>query len=143
MDVVWKLVAAILNRRLTAYIAYHNFLHGLWAGRGTGTSTLEAKLLHQLEAMREEFMYVIFLGLHKSCEALDRERCLEIMKGYGVGHQACRILRTYWDRLRMVTRARGYYRKSVKCFMLLTKEDHLSPTIFSVVLDAVVRHWVE
>ena len=39
-----------------------------------GTETLEAKLLQQLVALREEVLYVIFLGLHKSYDALDRSR---------------------------------------------------------------------
>ena len=45
VEVIWEVVAAILNRRLTASITYHDFLHGFRAGRGTDTSTLEAKLL--------------------------------------------------------------------------------------------------
>ena len=53
MEVMWKVVAEILNCRLTAFIACHDFLHGFRAGRGTGTATLEAKLLQQLAALRE------------------------------------------------------------------------------------------
>ena len=79
MEVMWKVVAAILNRRFTASITYHDFLHGFRAGRGTGTATLEAKLLQQLAALREEVLYVIFLDLHKAYDALDRSRCLEIL----------------------------------------------------------------
>ena len=45
VEVMWKVVAAILHRRLTVSITYHDFLHGFWAGRGTGTATLEAKLI--------------------------------------------------------------------------------------------------
>ena len=52
VEVVWKVVAAILNRRLAASITYHNFIHGFWACYGTGAATLKAKLLHQLAAMR-------------------------------------------------------------------------------------------
>ena len=44
----------ILNCRLTASITYHNFLYGFQAGRGTGTTTLDAKLLQQIAALREE-----------------------------------------------------------------------------------------
>ena len=53
VEVMWKLVAVILNRRFTSSITYHDALHGFRAGRGTGTATLEAKLLQQLAAMRE------------------------------------------------------------------------------------------
>ena len=45
MEVMWKVVAAILHRQFTTTITYHDFLHGFRAGRGTGTATLKAKLL--------------------------------------------------------------------------------------------------
>ena len=76
MEVMWKVVAAILNRRLTASITYHDFLHGFRACPGTGTATLEAELLQQLAVLREKVLYVIFLDLYKSYGALDRSRCL-------------------------------------------------------------------
>ena len=57
--------------------------------------------------MREEVLYVIFMDLHKAYETLDRDRCLDILEGYGVGHRAFRILRTYWYWLRMVARVGG------------------------------------
>ena len=52
LEVMWKVVAAILNLWLKVSITYHNFLHGFRAGRGTGTATLEAKLLWQIAALR-------------------------------------------------------------------------------------------
>ena len=45
VGVMWKVVAAILNLRLTASITFHDFIHRFCAGCGTGTATLEAKLL--------------------------------------------------------------------------------------------------
>ena len=85
MEGVWKVVAAILNRRFTASITYHAFLHGFWAGCGTGTATLKAKLFHNISALREEVLYVIFLDLHKAYNTLDRSRCLVILDSYCVG----------------------------------------------------------
>ena len=104
---MWKVVAEILHFRLTTAITYHDFLHGFRAGRGTGTATLEAKLLQKLAAMREEVLYVILLDLTKAYDALDRSRSLEILKGYGVGPRARRLLRAYWGNSTMVARARG------------------------------------
>ena len=101
----------ILNCRFTASITYHDFLHGFWAGRGTGTATLEAKVLQQLAALREEVFYVIFSYLHKAYDALDRSRCLELLEGYGIGPWARKLLKNYWHRLNMVARAGGYYMK--------------------------------
>ena len=65
VETMWKLVAEILNWRFTASITFHDFFHGFWVGHGTGTATLEAKLLQQLAALREEVLYAIFLDLHK------------------------------------------------------------------------------
>ena len=79
VEVMWKVVAEILNRQLTAFITFPDFLHGFRAGRGTGTATLEAKLLKHIAALRKEVLYVIFLDLHKEYDALDRSRCLEIL----------------------------------------------------------------
>ena len=46
VEVLWKAVAVILDCRFNASITYHNSLHGFQAGCGTGTATLEVKLLH-------------------------------------------------------------------------------------------------
>ena len=88
------------NCHLTASITYHNFLHGFREGRGTGTANLEAKLLHQIAALREEVLY-----LHTAYDALDRSRCLEILEGYGVSPRSWVLLKIYWRRLTMVVRA--------------------------------------
>ena len=52
---------------------------------------------------------MIFLDLHKVYDALERERFLEIMEGYGVGTRSHLILWVYWDRLLMVSGIVGYY----------------------------------
>ena len=142
VEVMWNVVAAILNRRFTASITYHDFLHIFRAVRGTGTANLEAKLLQQLAALREEVLYVIFLVLDKAYGALDSSRCLEILEGYGVGPQARWLLWTYWGKLTMVARAGGHYGEALKGTWGVTQGDPLLPTIFNVVVDGVVRHWV-
>ena len=43
----------------------------------------------------------------------------------------------------MAARAGGYYGKAFKGSRGVTQGDPLSPTIFNVVVDAVVRHWIE
>ena len=142
VEVTWKVVAVILNRRLTAGLKFHDALHRLREGRGTGMATLYSKLLQHLAAMREEVLYVIFLDLTKAYDALDRSRSLEILKGYRVGDRVRRLLREYWDNTTMVERAGGYYGKGFKGGRGMTQGEPMSPTILNVVVDAVVRHWV-
>ena len=107
VEVMWKVVAAILHLRLTAAITYHDFLHGFREGCCTGTATLEANMLQKLAAMREEVLYVIFLDLTKAYDALDRSRSLDILEGYGVGPQARRLLQAYWGKSTMVAQTGG------------------------------------
>ena len=92
---------------------------------------------------RVEVLYVIFLDLTKAYDALDRSRCLDILEGYGVGPSARRLLTTYWRRLTMVARAGGYYGEAFKGARGVTQGDPLLPTIFNVVVDAVVRPWID
>ena len=75
-------------------------------------------------------------------EALDRFRCLEILEGCGMGPQARWLLWIYWGKLTMVARVGGYYGEAFKEDQGVTQGDPLSPTIFNVVVDVVVRHWV-
>ena len=53
------------------------------------------------------------------------------------------MLHNYWRRLTMAARAGGYYGEAFKGERGVTQGDPLSPTIFNVVVDAVVRHWLE
>ena len=66
VEVLCKAISGIINRRLLSAIQLHEALHGFHAGRGTGTATLEAKLLQQLIAIREMVLHAMFLDLSKS-----------------------------------------------------------------------------
>ena len=112
-------------------------------GEGVSEKKDDRNRLQQLAAMRGEVLYVIFLDLTKAYDALDRSRCLGILEGYGVGPGARRLLCNYWRRLTMVARAGGYYGAAFKGERGVTQGAPLSPTIFNVVVDAVVRHWLE
>ena len=125
VEVMWKVVAVILNRRFTSSITYNDALHGFRAGSGTGTATLEDKLIQQLAAMREEVLYVIFLDLTKAYGTLDRSRCLEILEGYCVGPSARRLLKNtgaalpWWPgragTTAKLSKGRGGSRRATRC----------------------------
>ena len=70
-------------------------------------------------------------------------RSLDILEGYGVGPGARRLLKTYWRRLTMVARAGGYYGEAFKGARGVTQSNPLSPTIFNVVVDVIVRNWID
>ena len=96
-----------MNRQLTIAINFYNLLHGLQAGHGMGTTSLEAKLLQQLTDMRKAVLFGVFLDLQKAYNALDWDRFLDILAVYVIGPSRIQLLWTYWDQLTMMARARG------------------------------------
>ena len=91
VEVLWKAISRIINCRILSSIQFHDALHVFQKAIGTGTSTLEAKLLQQIIAMRETVLRSVFLDMHKAYDALDRYQCLDILEGYGVGPRTLRI----------------------------------------------------
>ena len=92
--------------------------------------------------MTEAVLFKVFLDLWKTYNALDRERALELLAAYGVGTRTVRLLQTYWKQLTMVAKAGGYFRRMFKGYQSVIQGNPLSPTIFNVVVDSIIRHWV-
>ena len=84
----------------------------------------------------------MFLHLRKAYDDMDQGRFLGILEGYGIVPQALLLLRQYWDHLAMVSRASGYYGIPFKGFRGVTQGDPLSPKLFNVVVDTVIRHFM-
>ena len=70
-EVLWKAIASLLHCQVTAAISSHDIIHRFQGGQGTGTASLEAKLLQQLTAMTGAVLFKVFLYLRKSFGALD------------------------------------------------------------------------
>ena len=142
VEVLWKAITILINRRITAAIFFHDTLHGFRAVWGTVTATLEANLLQQLTAMRETVLFKVFLYLRKAYDALDRERALNLLSLYEVITRMVRILQTYCNRLTMVSKASGYFGRLFKGYQGVTQGNPLSHNIFNMVVGAIILHWV-
>ena len=92
--------------------------------------------------MREAVLFDIFLDLCKAYDALDRGRSLDLLAEYRVGPRTVRIFRMYWDGLTMLAKAGRYFGHQFKGYRGVTQGKPLSPTIFNVVVDAVIYHWL-
>ena len=142
VEVLWKAISGIINRQLLSSIQFHDALRGFCAGKGMGTATLEANLIQQLISIKETVLHAIFLDLRKACDALYRDHGLDILAGYGVGNRTLCILCKYWVQLYMVEKAVGHYETNFQSHCKVTQGYLLSPAIFNVGVDAVIRHWV-
>jgi hypothetical protein len=74
----------------------HDLLHGCHNKLGTGTAGIEAKLAQQLAHLEQAPFYGVFLDLKKAFDCMNRERCLLILKGYGVGPRKIRSIKNFW-----------------------------------------------
>ena len=57
VEVVWKVLATVVNCRLKSTVTLHNALHGFRAGSVTGTATLETNLSPQLAGLAHEPLF--------------------------------------------------------------------------------------
>ena len=92
--VICKAIASLLKFQLMAAISYHDALHGFLAGRGTGTTSIEYKLIQQPTSMREAVLYGFFMDLQKAYDALYQKRALELLAMYRVSPRTLRLLQT-------------------------------------------------
>ena len=95
LEIIWKVIESIINRRIVSKVVLRDSLHGCIAGRGTGTACTETKLLQQLAKLAQKTLDNIFLDLRKAFDTVDRERMLEILEGYGVGPRVLGLLKSY------------------------------------------------
>jgi len=94
LEIIWKVIAAIIDARIKASISFHDALHGFRAKPGTGTAIFEVKLFQQLASIQQVPVFEVFLDLKKAYDTLDRDEwTLMILEQYGVGARSIRLLR--------------------------------------------------
>ena len=141
LDIIYKLVSSIINQRISSKIEFDDAIHGFREGRGTGTAILEAKLLAQLRCRSDEPLFMVFLDLKKAYDTLNRTQAMRILEAYGVGPNIRRLIQAIWDGDTMIPRQAGYYGRAFRARRGVRQGDIVSPLIFNIMVDAVVRHW--
>ena len=48
------------------------------------------------------------MDLRKAYDAMDRGRCLDILRGAGVGTKTIRIIKAFWDKAELACRVSSY-----------------------------------
>jgi hypothetical protein len=119
-------VSGIVQRRLQNGIEFEDSLHGFRPGRGTGTATLTLKLIMEKNLHGGQTLFQVFLDLKKAYDTLDRDRTLLILE---------------WQGLEVVPRQSGYCGQPIPSGRGVTQGDIVSPTVFNIIVDAVVCCW--
>ncbi len=74
---------------------------------------------------------------------MDWERYLLILEGYGVGPRTIRLIRNFWCNAVLVCRASGNYGSPFCVGHGMTQGVPLSAKLFTILVDAVAREWVQ
>jgi Reverse transcriptase (RNA-dependent DNA polymerase) len=141
LETIWKLVTSIIDGRLKAAVEFQPEIHGFCAERGTGTAILCDKLLKQSAMVKGESLKQVYLDLSKAYDNLDRSQSIKILRAYGVGENVLRVLENFWRHQHVVPRAAGYYGRCFRAHRGVTQGDIVSPMIFNIVVDCIVRIW--
>ncbi len=107
------MIEQFIDHRLDVF-DLHDSLHGCRNKCETGTAIIEAKLVQQLSYLELKPFYGIFLNLRKAFDAMDRQRCIMILEGYGAGPQLVRLVCSFWRDVIMVCWASGNYGMAFK-----------------------------
>ena len=142
LDVIYKLVSRIIHTRINDNIQYHEAVHGFRRNRGTTTAISELKLCMRVTSMNKKRIprFTIFLDLKKAYDTLDRPRTLEIMKAYGIGPNICHIIEQTWKMDQMIPKQAGCYGTAFNTSRGVRQGDIISPTVFNIVVDAVINY---
>ena len=130
--------AAVANFRLKRGFVLHEALHGFREGRVMGADTLEAKLYQQLSGIAHKPLLNVFIDVRKAYNSLDRGRCIEVLRGYGMGLNLACLLKSYWDHQRIFTNMGKFLRKDFRTGRGVTQGEPASLMIFNIVVDSVV-----
>ena len=84
-------------------------------------------------------MFQVFLDVRKSYNSLDRAWRMEILWGYGMGHNIARIIAHQWENLQFVPKSRRFLGKVFGTGRVVPQGYPAYPMIFNIVLYAVVR----
>lgn len=128
----------VLDARLSK-IPLHDCLHGFWPKRGYGAGIMEAKLVQQLAFAEQYPLYGIFVDLREAYDAVERGRCLEVMRDCRVGEKVLRLIYRFWRDAWLACRANRHYGRPFKARRGVMQGGPLTPTIFNLMVDAIVR----
>ena len=104
---------------------------------------MEENLSQQLEGIAHEPLFKVLLDVQKAYDSLDRGWCMDILRGYGMVHNKACLNTHHWDNLILFPKAKRFLWTHFVTGRGITRGDPVSPMIFNIVVDTVVRATLE
>ena len=96
-------------------------------------------MAQQLAGRAHEPLFRVFIDVRKAYDSVDRERCMEILRGYGLRSKLQMLLQWYWDAHKVVPKYGKFFGRPFHMDRGVKQGDLVSLTIFNIVVVAVVR----
>ena len=141
LEVCYKVLSTIILMQIEDGIKWHPGIHGFRHRRGTGTCILEAKLRMQLASSLCQPLCQIILDLSKAYDMLNREFTMSLLEAYGVGPNTRSIIDAIWEHELMAPKSGSCFGTPFHAYRGVRQGDVISPIIFNIAVDAVLREW--
>ena len=128
-----------MKNRLCYSINLHKSLHIFRQGRGTWREILEENLDQQIEGLCHERIFQVLMYVSKASKSLHRVSYVEIQKKYGLEPNTQRLLQRSWCKFAVVPNEGRFDERPFRTEIELTQGDLVSPKIFNVVVETVIR----
>ena len=103
LEVVWKLVEAVLDKCIKIVVHFNDVLHGVFSGRGTGMAIMDLKPAQKLADVDQNLLFLVFLDLRNAYDNLDLMRLLQTLVGYRARPKLRGLLEEFWLHQEVVT----------------------------------------
>jgi len=88
-------------------------------------------------------LYQIFIDISKAYDGLDQDCMLTLLQDYGVGNNVLHLLHNFWSHPTIIPHQQGIFGQPFSAEWGITQGDIISPTIFNIVIDAILHHWYQ
>ena len=85
LEVLWKVVEAIIDTRIKTVVTFHETLNGFRASRGMFMAMVEINMMQELESINHDLLLLVSLDLQKEYDILECSRLLHTLEGYRAG----------------------------------------------------------
>ena len=85
IEILWKLVEAIIDTRINILVMFHDTLHVFCASRGTGTDIVDLNMAQDLTSIFRDplsLVFLVFLYLRTSYDTFYRGQLLQTLEKY-------------------------------------------------------------